>query len=228
MNTYSTFEANGQKYLVLALEFGPRDGVVAWAKNVVDTHADYKTILLTHGYMTDGGARFNDDVDPSDSQGRTYDELRAVEVGHDESIYNPKSYSWVGSKGNDGEDLWNKIVDNSSNVPLVISGHQYDELDGFPYLMTTAADGDPVYQMLFDTQNRQFGGEGWIRLLEFQPDGKTVVVKTYSPLFNQWSYASDEYYTITLPVPEPSIACLGIVSLVSLAGWFSVRQKRAK
>ena len=27
------------------------------------------------------------------------------------------------------------------------------------------------------------GGEGFLRLLEFMPDGKTVEVRTYSPLF---------------------------------------------
>ena len=27
------------------------------------------------------------------------------------------------------------------------------------------------------------GGDGWLRILEFLPDGKTVKVRTYSPLF---------------------------------------------
>ena len=27
------------------------------------------------------------------------------------------------------------------------------------------------------------GGDGWLRILEFLPDGKTVKVSTYSPLF---------------------------------------------
>jgi len=27
------------------------------------------------------------------------------------------------------------------------------------------------------------GGDGWLRILEFMPDGKTVKVKTFSPLF---------------------------------------------
>ena len=215
MNTYSTFEANGNKYLILALEFGPRNEVVDWAKGVVGSHSDYKTILLTHAYNTDGGARFDRAVDPS--SGKTYDELRALEVGHDESMYNPHAYSWVGSNCNDGQELWDKIVKGSGNIPLVVSGHQYEDFDGFPYLMTTADDGDPVYQLLVDPQGRQNGGDGWIRLLEFQPDGKTVIVKTYSPYFGQWSYATDEYYSIALPVPEPSTVCL-LVSLLASSG----------
>ena len=27
------------------------------------------------------------------------------------------------------------------------------------------------------------GGDGWLRLLEFLPDGKTIKASTYSPLF---------------------------------------------
>ena len=27
------------------------------------------------------------------------------------------------------------------------------------------------------------GGDGWLRILEFMPDGRTIKVKTYSPLF---------------------------------------------
>ena len=27
------------------------------------------------------------------------------------------------------------------------------------------------------------GGDGWLRILEFKPDGKTIGVRTFSPLF---------------------------------------------
>ena len=42
--------------------------------------------------------------------------------------------------------------------------------------------------MLYDTQTlgggwEGNGGDGWLRILEFMPDGKTVKVRTYSPLF---------------------------------------------
>ena len=42
--------------------------------------------------------------------------------------------------------------------------------------------------MLFDSQSmgggyEGNGGDGWIRILEFLPDGRTVRVMTYSPFF---------------------------------------------
>ena len=48
--------------------------------------------------------------------------------------------------------------------------------------------GKSVAQMAFNTQAigggfHGSGGDGWLRLLEFLPDGKTVKATTFSPLF---------------------------------------------
>ena len=45
--------------------------------------------------------------------------------------------------------------------------------------------GKNVYEMLFNPQfiGDGSGGDGWIRLLEFSKDCKTVRVRTFSPLF---------------------------------------------
>ena len=45
-----------------------------------------------------------------------------------------------------------------------------------------------VSQMTFNVQYvgggpEGNGGDGWLRILEFMPDGKTIKVRTYSPLF---------------------------------------------
>jgi hypothetical protein len=50
------------------------------------------------------------------------------------------------------------------------------------------AAGHDVHQMMFNCQAlgggmSGNGGDGWLRLLEFLPDGHTVQVRTYSPLF---------------------------------------------
>ena len=55
-NSWHTFSANGENWLVLALEWGPRDAVVQWADQVVSAHPDYNAILVTHAYM------YNDDT----------------------------------------------------------------------------------------------------------------------------------------------------------------------
>ena len=64
--------------------------------------------------------------------------------------------------------------------------------------------------MLFDAQaiGGDNGGDGWIRILEFYPDGKTVKVKTFSPLFAvspatqgmAWKHDSENEFTFYFSV----------------------------
>ncbi|WDQ19348.1 metallophosphoesterase [Rhodopirellula sp. P2] len=51
-NYYVFLNAGGMKFLILALEFKPRDKVLAWANEVVSEHADCRTIVVTHAYLT--------------------------------------------------------------------------------------------------------------------------------------------------------------------------------
>ena len=49
-----------------------------------------------------------------------------------------------------------------------------------------AADGHKVVQMMFNSQNGDGswngnGGDCWLRILEFKPDGKTIGIRTFSP-----------------------------------------------
>ncbi|OYW10554.1 MAG: hypothetical protein B7Z53_00710 [Rhodospirillales bacterium 12-71-4] len=49
MNNYNTFTApDGTKWLVLSMEFGPRDDVLRWAGEVLDAHLDHRVIIVSH------------------------------------------------------------------------------------------------------------------------------------------------------------------------------------
>ena len=52
--------------------------------------------------------------------------------------------------------------------------------------------------MLVDYQSRELGGEGFLRILEFHPDGKTVQVKSYSPLYDAYMRDSGSQFTFEL------------------------------
>ena len=48
--------------------------------------------------------------------------------------------------------------------------------------------GKNVAQMMFNAQTADGqwhgnGGDCWLRIMEFMPDGKTIKIKTFSPLF---------------------------------------------
>jgi hypothetical protein len=62
---------------------------------------------------------------------------------------------------------------------MVICGHLSSAYVG--YRADEANYGNTVHQMLVDYEKMR-GGYGFLRLLEFLPDGKTVQVRTYSPV----------------------------------------------
>lgn len=55
-NSYSTFSAGGENWMVLNLELWPRQGAIDWAKQVVASHADYNVIVATHSYLNSDGS----------------------------------------------------------------------------------------------------------------------------------------------------------------------------
>ncbi len=54
-NTWHKFEVGEDKYLIVALEYGPNDAVLEWAKRVVDDNPDRHVIVTTHCYMDTNG-----------------------------------------------------------------------------------------------------------------------------------------------------------------------------
>lgn len=54
-NTYSTFTAEGSRWLVLNLELWPRLGAVNWAENVIATHPGHNVIIQTHSFLNSAG-----------------------------------------------------------------------------------------------------------------------------------------------------------------------------
>lgn len=162
---YDFTAPDGRQMLVLALEWGPRQTIVNWANSIArrNEYANHTKVLLTHAYMH-------------------HDETRLdwVTYGNYQSA-NPHSYGGTNSDTNDGEELWNKLVRRHPRFELVFSGHIGG--DTTAYLASQGNHGNTVHQMLFNTQFLPLGGEGWVRLLEFLPDGTTAHVRTYSPYF---------------------------------------------
>jgi hypothetical protein len=166
---------NGKDYLFLTAEYAPRDTVITWAKNVADLeqYKNHRIILVTHAFVN------NKDERPSNAPTWLYWEPYNV---NNEVL---KSASIPLANSNSPEQVWQKLVHPSKNIELVVSGHY----PGEGYRADKNQAGKTVHQMMFDTQSlggghrNGNGGDGWLRILEFYPDGKTVEVKTYSPLF---------------------------------------------
>jgi len=175
-NTYHFFEVGGDPWIVIALEWAPRDETVAWANGLMTRYPDHKGILITHAYMNNNDLRYDhtDTENPQD--------------------YNPHLYSTPGTK-NDGQQLWDKLV-RKHNFVFVFNGHVLG--DGTGYMAAPNDQGKIVHQMMANYQMRTLGGEAYMRLLEFLPDGRTVQVKTYSPLYDSFLSQPDQQFQLKL------------------------------
>ncbi len=82
---------------------------------------------------------------------------------------------------NNGFDIWKKVVRRNPNIFLVLSGH----IPG-AFRRSDQVDGRVVYQLLSDYQDMRNGGDGYLRIMTFQPNLDTVLVKTYSPALDAY------------------------------------------
>lgn len=180
-NSYHTFNAGGQDWLVLALEFGPRAPVIEWANQIVENHPNHQAMLVTHAYL------YSDDT-------RLDWELNGAST--DQGFKNPHKYGVAALPGgvNDGQEMWDKLVGQHDNFRFAFSGHVGN--DGTGHLMSVGSNGNLVDQVLANYQFLPNGGQGWMRLLEFKADG-TVQVRTYSPALDMHDRDADQEFLIT-------------------------------
>jgi 3',5'-cyclic AMP phosphodiesterase CpdA len=54
-NNFCFFEAGGMKFMVLSLEFAPRDETLEWAEEVTRRYPDHRVIVATHCYLRPAG-----------------------------------------------------------------------------------------------------------------------------------------------------------------------------
>ena len=173
------------KILVLSLEFAPRDEAIEWAKKVIEKekYANHKVILLTHSFLDYKGERF---------------------IKEDYKV-TPANYA---------EAIWQKLVYPSKNICLVVCGHECNITDNehnVSFRTDKNKDGKNIPQMMFNAQTADGqwfgnGGDCWLRIMEFMPNGKTIKIKTFSPLFalspssadKAWRTASYDQFDIVI------------------------------
>ncbi len=178
-NSYHLFSIGGRDYIVIALEWGPRNEVLAWADRLMTDHRDRWGIMITHAYLNHNDRRYDhtDTANPQD--------------------FNPHVYGTAGGV-NDGEEIWQKLIRKHAFV-MTFNGHVLG--DGTGYLATVTDRGTTCHQMLANYQFRNLGGEGFLRLVEFLPDGRNVRVFTYSPLYDSFLTEPDQNFSFTLDMP---------------------------
>ncbi|KAF0095505.1 MAG: metallophosphoesterase [Puniceicoccaceae bacterium 5H] len=185
-NAYYFYDYGQWHLMVLTLEFATRPEVVEWADEVVSMYPDRKVILATHDFVdyytsqiTDDGMALRSVHKPEHGWAAAYP------IAKKEQIYS-------------AEEVWQHLINQHDNFILTLNGHygakQVDENGkehgkstyASSYRVDQTAEGNYVHQILFNPQflwGTAAGGHGWMRLMEFQPDGETIKFRTFSPFY---------------------------------------------
>ncbi len=162
------------KYLVVALEYGPDDDMIAWANEIVSQpqYSGHRVIVNTHAMMYCDG-----------------------EFMSDTSSWRPIDYGFSKDanvlQANNGIDVYNKLIKGNDNMFMSSGGHVSQE-----GLMTRNDLGDfsnNVYSMLIDWQD-SFNSRGDSLLLVAKVNEKTkkVTFRVYNPITNQFYCVENE------------------------------------
>ncbi len=127
-----------------------------------------------------------------------------------------------------GNDIFNELVDHNSQVFMVLSGHHAGE--GHQTAINAA--GLEVFEMVANYQMRPEGGDGWMRLIEFDGTNDRINMKTYSPTLDEFKVDPRSQFTLNVnfasrlgAAPEPST--LGLIA-AGVAGVICYRRRRRK
>ncbi len=151
--SYSTFEWQGAKFLVLALPYAYAEREIAWAQTVVTGHPDYNVIVATHEHVM-----------PKTLE---VDALRST------------NSRWVSHGG----ELWDRVIAPNRNVLFVLSGHFHGIGQLVTENAGGIAGHTVVELLADYQEFRTHTGEratGFYRMLQFDIDGGAVAVDTRS------------------------------------------------
>ncbi|HBO42433.1 MAG TPA: hypothetical protein DD670_00530 [Planctomycetaceae bacterium] len=176
-NSWSTFNAGGQDWLIFSVEYGPNDEMVSWMDTVAAAHPNHNFILNTHVYLYYDNTRYDY---------ATYGSTQT---------WSPHDWDAPDSV-NDGQELWDKLVKKYPTWKFTFNGHVL--ADGTGWLGSTGDHGNAVHQLLTNYQTRDQGGEGYLRIMEFKDDGKSVTVSSYSPYLGSYLRAYDHDFTLNM------------------------------
>lgn len=189
LSHYQFFEANGNTYMHLNLEYKPdepevdsdlsRGGfatAIEWGQTIIDANPGVPTIVSTHQYLADL------DPDEVDSD---------VEYPRGTGYQGDGFDEFFGGKRNGtGERVWEQIIRNNPQIFMTVNGHEHEgpyREDGEFAQISYNDDGLPVFEVLVNFQdydNPLSGNDAYIRLIEFDPEAGEIRNSTFSPTFD--------------------------------------------
>ena len=191
LSTYQIFEGNGTEFLALHLHLETPHAELAWAQGIINENRDKPVMVTTHRYLQDA-EDFTAGI-PIVPSGR-YPEIWYLFEGQ----YNPD--------GIRAEEFFNHFVATNRNIFLVNAGHFGEE-----YRQTSNNIYDlPVHEVLADYQDDPNGGNGYLRIMEFDLAGDRINVSSYSPTLDNFLTKDESQFSLEVDfeqyvAPNPTV-----------------------
>jgi hypothetical protein len=177
-NLLSEFKIGDQNWMVLSLEFGPRNKTIKWADEMIGKYPEHNFIIATHAYVYE---------DSTLHDGEDWWLPENYGIGEDTGEEAP----------NNGAQLWEKLIKKHDNILMVFSGHILKS--GVGTLVSEGENGNKVYQMLANYQKgvegSENGGNGFLRIIKVNPENQRIEVKTYSPWLDEFKTENEHDFT---------------------------------
>jgi hypothetical protein len=181
-NFYGVFTINNTKYLVMALEYYPRNSALSWASSIISANPDKQVLIILHSFLLGNRRVGLCDSGNAENYG----------IGFD----------------NDGQEMWSKLMSKHPNIFMVLNGHFH----GWGRRADLGVKGNLVNQIEADYQHWADGGGGYLRIMTFRPLLNRVDVKTYSPYYQKYLTDSGNQFSMALHNATPGATGTGKIA----------------
>ncbi|MDS0294274.1 metallophosphoesterase [Halogeometricum luteum] len=179
LNSYQLFSAGGYDFLHLALEW--------------EIPGDIDDASTALGWAQSVLEQYPDrpTIVSTHSYLRDSPQRRTLQVQEENGI------------GTEGQTVWEELISPNSQVFMVLCGH-WHRGDGEADQVSSNDDGEDVYELLSNFQDRDNGGYGLLRQIRFQPGGGSgddpdrIQVQTYSPSEDEYLEDGDSEFGFDL------------------------------
>jgi len=177
MSNAQIFSGGGREFIALHILCDAPVEELAWAQGIMNNHRDKPVMMTTHRYLQDA----------EDYTGG----VPVVPSGYYPDIWYGVEGTYAPGGIRSGE-IFDWFVRRNKQIFLVNCGHFHEEFRQ----TSTNAFGNPVHEVLADYQDDPNGGDGWLRLMEFDVGAGQINFDSYSPTRNEFRTADESKFSL--------------------------------
>jgi hypothetical protein len=177
MSSYQVIQYGDMEFLMLNIECDSPVRELAWAQSILDLNWDKPVFLTTHRYLQDA-----EDYTAG---------VPVVPSGRFPAVW--YLIEGVYSQGGiQSEELFEWFIRRNTGIYLVNCGHFHEEYRQ----QSTNVDGNVIHEVLADYQDDPNGGNGWLRIMNFDVPAGRIEMDSYSPWLDEYRFEDESDFTL--------------------------------